>query len=597
MTSIVPGTAFSKAELNGTTTEVFDYNAGAAVSNGLLVAFLVYEHLGSAIDVLNLKYNNVAFSGKRTVSSGSEKIDAFFLTAPAAGINQCEVNFSGDPADWAIYLVKLQDTHQSTIVGAILSNSGNSDPEGVDQTVSINTVHASSLVLTASVVDSCPIEDYVGGAVNDTEVLRESAYDAGSATRGFGSVLVSQAAATPGAYTTGFNGNPSSPKDWATLSIEVKDVTSASLLAIDSVIPASPAPGDTVTINLSNVTNAAGKTVQLGPNSIPVDSQDINSVTINSWPALQLLGDKSLDYNEPYPLEVTDASQSNSVSVVTQPQAGYDYHIVTGKPWDATSIYFDDPAALVNGDKHYGHVVSGSIDAITQAGIVSGPVHGTQYEYWLYDVSANVWGTSAIEVFNVGDGTPNQFTFNDQNSVALNTVVESNAITIAGVDPGEPVAITVTGGEYSVNTGSGFGPWSTGPVDVFLNHQVRLRGTSSNQYNTPVNITLNANGVSDVFTITTLVDPNVNPGLRFDIRDRENNNAILANEVDIGIYVYDDWGGSLLYSTATGGSDVNGIVVVDDDLVGAVGASVVVLATIAGGQTAAWVDTVIDLDV
>jgi hypothetical protein len=108
----------------------------------------------------------------------------------------------------------------------------------------------------------------------------------------------------------------------------------------------------------------------------------------------------------------------------------------------------------------------------------------------------------AITVTNVvEDTTPNAFSFTDVTGAALSTVIESNAITVAGIDG--PATMTITGGAYSINGGV----YATASTTVVAGDNVKVRGTSSGSYSTAVNVVLTIGGVSDTFTITTLADP------------------------------------------------------------------------------------------
>lgn len=175
--------------------------------------------------------------------------------------------------------------------------------------------------------------------------------------------------------------------------------------AIESVVPSSPKPGDSVTINLSGVANATGKTANLDGNTLSLDSQDIDSIEL-TWPNLQPLGDRTINYNAAATLLVDDAGSNDTTSVTTQPQGGYDFHSITGSPWDSTSIYGNDPAALVNGDKHYGTVIAGAMDSMGTDGVPVNPTNGTQYKYWIYDISEGIWGNSATATWGVTTSTP-----------------------------------------------------------------------------------------------------------------------------------------------------------------------------------------------
>lgn len=132
------------------------------------------------------------------------------------------------------------------------------------------------------------------------------------------------------------------------------------------------------------------------------------------------------------------------------------------------------------------------------------------------NVSANAVTVAGVTTTGC-DTTPNPFRFTAQANVLLNTLVESNAITISGINA--PAPISVTGGEYQINGG----PWTSlaastngsiaakgrfgvagGKVVTVTNGQtVKVRHVSAAVSNTSVNTTLTIGGVSGIFTSTT----------------------------------------------------------------------------------------------
>ncbi len=98
------------------------------------------------------------------------------------------------------------------------------------------------------------------------------------------------------------------------------------------------------------------------------------------------------------------------------------------------------------------------------------------------------------------DTIPDAFLFTDQVDVALNTMITSNTITVTGIAAG--AAISVSGGEYSINGGS----FTTVNGMVNVGDTVMVRGISSPSGLTAVDVVLDINGVSDTFTLTTEVD-------------------------------------------------------------------------------------------
>ena len=106
---------------------------------------------------------------------------------------------------------------------------------------------------------------------------------------------------------------------------------------------------------------------------------------------------------------------------------------------------------------------------------------------------------------NGRDVIPDAFSFTSQIGVPLSTVVESNTITVTGINA--PAAISITGGEYSVSSNGG-GTWTpysaTDPATVSLNDQVKVHQTTSSSYATTTTATLTIGGRSGTFSVTTI---------------------------------------------------------------------------------------------
>ena len=102
------------------------------------------------------------------------------------------------------------------------------------------------------------------------------------------------------------------------------------------------------------------------------------------------------------------------------------------------------------------------------------------------------------------DITPDSFSFQDQTGVNPDTLSESNAVSILGIDYAAPISIT--GGLYRVSTDSGttFSACSTTtPATVNLNDQVKVCLTSSSSFLTATSATLTIGTVSGTFSVTT----------------------------------------------------------------------------------------------
>jgi len=94
------------------------------------------------------------------------------------------------------------------------------------------------------------------------------------------------------------------------------------------------------------------------------------------------------------------------------------------------------------------------------------------------------------------------FSFTDQTSVARNTFIESNSITVSGINT--TVAISITGGEYEIN---GNGTWLSTDSTVEVNDTVIVKHASSISYSTTINTTLTIGAQTDTFSSTTLEAP------------------------------------------------------------------------------------------
>jgi hypothetical protein len=136
------------------------------------------------------------------------------------------------------------------------------------------------------------------------------------------------------------------------------------------------------------------------------------------------------------------------------------------------------------------------------------------------------------------DTVPNAFSFVDAPGQALNTMVLSNPITVAGIN--SPAVISVTGGSYRIN---GTGSWFTTAGTVANGDTVEARGTSSGSYSTAVNVVVTIGGVSDTFTITTAAIP-ATPTLTATPGNTQNSIAfdVPTGTTDIDIWAYQSSG-------------------------------------------------------
>ncbi len=125
-------------------------------------------------------------------------------------------------------------------------------------------------------------------------------------------------------------------------------------------------------------------------------------------------------------------------------------------------------------------------------------------ETYTYDEVGN---RLTSEVTFTPDTTPDPFAFENISNVAPNTLVESNTITISGINT--PASLSISGGEYAVSADNGatWSPYSNDtPATVTDNTLVKVRQMSAGTYAATTVITITIGGVSSPFSVTTIAD-------------------------------------------------------------------------------------------
>ena len=137
-------------------------------------------------------------------------------------------------------------------------------------------------------------------------------------------------------------------------------------------------------------------------------------------------------------------------------------------------------------------------------------------------------GTKTLWEYEPIDTIPDQFTFNYETGVALNTVITSNTITVTGINAA--ASISVSGGTYSINGGA----YTSDSGTVNNGDTVTAQQTSASIYATTTIATLTIGGVSDTFRVTTQdVDTTPDP---FTFTDQTNvalNTVITSNAITV----------------------------------------------------------------
>lgn len=106
------------------------------------------------------------------------------------------------------------------------------------------------------------------------------------------------------------------------------------------------------------------------------------------------------------------------------------------------------------------------------------------------------------------DNIPDQFNFVDKTDQAVSTFVESAPVNILGMSANIDCPVTVTGGQWSKSSDGGqtYSSWSDLPGFVRNGDKVKLRHQTPALGLVQTDTTFNANGVSDVFSTTTIAD-------------------------------------------------------------------------------------------
>ncbi|WP_185230982.1 hypothetical protein [Teredinibacter franksiae] len=95
------------------------------------------------------------------------------------------------------------------------------------------------------------------------------------------------------------------------------------------------------------------------------------------------------------------------------------------------------------------------------------------------------------------DTRPNAFSFSAQSDVALGAVVESEAVTISGMNAA--ASVSVTGGEYAIGSGA----YGSSNGSISNGQAVKVRATAAAEFATGQTVSLTIGGVTGEFTVTT----------------------------------------------------------------------------------------------
>lgn len=106
------------------------------------------------------------------------------------------------------------------------------------------------------------------------------------------------------------------------------------------------------------------------------------------------------------------------------------------------------------------------------------------------------------------DPDPSTFNLGTRPNVQLTTLIESNEITVSGINTAVPISVSgAADSQYAISTDDGvtYGNWTAGPGDMVANgNKVKVRHTSSSAFGTQTNTVLTIGGGNGTFSSTTL---------------------------------------------------------------------------------------------
>ncbi len=167
-------------------------------------------------------------------------------------------------------------------------------------------------------------------------------------------------------------------------------------------------------------------------------------------------------------ITVTDINKSVDISVT-----GGEYSIAGGAYTGAAGTVTEGQSVTIR------LTSSDSYSTQTSATLTIGGVAGT------------------FSVTTLDDNVPDAFSFTAQNEIAVETLVESNSVTITGLAVASPISIS--GGEYSIAGGE----FTDAEGTIENDQTVVVRQTSSADLETTTEAVLTIGGVEGAFAVTT----------------------------------------------------------------------------------------------
>ena len=192
-----------------------------------------------------------------------------------------------------------------------------------------------------------------------------------------------------------------------------------------------------------------------------------------------------------YSNDITVSGLENGVGTTISITAGGEYSIKRG---DVYFPYTSDPGTVYNGD----------IVTVRQTASAICYTKGEKSTDVILDIGG-VKDTFSVTT-ETCDTKPDKFTFAPKTGVPLNTPIESDPITVSGINTVAVICIGINsvGGEYSINHGGVDSPYTGDCGWVVNGDTVMVRQTSSALYSKKTTMTLTIGKGKGTFKVTTL---------------------------------------------------------------------------------------------
>ena len=299
-------------------------------------------------------------------------------------------------------------------------------------------------------------------------------------------------------------------------------------LTADSITAAPIYAGTTVTIDLSNATNAAGKTLSIPQGALTATSQDINSISFLA-PDLKTFGDKTGDYSSNITVTVTDGAESSTIDFQVLPDVGDESGAITA----VEGIYADAAfTGVVATDLYYTTTIT---DADFTVGAVPVLVTEQVFSLWIQDQTDGVWGSAFTVTIpaSVASG-----------DIPVITLSGDNPQTVeAGTSWSEP-GYSATDTEDGTITGSVVVAGDTVDVGTLGAYVITYNVTDSDS-NPAVQKTRTVNVTDTIIPVVTLIGTSVKEVL------------LNGTYVELGATATDSFEGTLTGSIVTAGDTVD----------------------------------------